>query len=365
MLSKDRLSQLLNSYKEQKQSENLFIDTQSIHWENYYKKNDKFLNLDNLINFRKKQVLSEGLDDSINLKVDLDLFEMLKYFDGNFLKKNLPEKNVGNCEHSVNFLGYWFDYGIIHHLKWYEEIENYIKDNFYVLEIGGGFGSFARIILNNKNVKYFLIDLPEANLMSNYYLQSHFPEKKIFNFSHLKTNKLNESINSYDIFILPPRLLERENIKFDFIVNSRSFMEMNKKIIKEYFDLIQTKIKKNGYFLNINRYFKSTSGEKIKFEEYPYDKLWNVEISKKSFLQTGIHFLLAKRHNIEGNISNELLMIRKLAKDLKIQREKRLNFFKTHIKSIIYQIIKTTLIFLFSKKILRKISKVIFNMSQN
>ena len=51
------------------------------------------------------------------------------------------------------------------------EIENYLKDNFYVLEIGGGFGSFARIILNNKNVKYFLIDLPEANLMSNYYLQ--------------------------------------------------------------------------------------------------------------------------------------------------------------------------------------------------
>lgn len=365
MLSKDHLLQLLNSYKEQKKSENLFIDTQSIHWENYYQNNDKFLNLDNLINFRKNQVLSEGLDDSMNLQVDLDLFEMLKYFDGNFLKKNLPEKNVGNCEHSVNFLGYWFDYGIIHHLKWYEEIENYIKNNFYILEIGGGFGSFARIILKNKNVKYFLIDLPEANLMSNYYLQSHFPEKKIFNFSHLKTNKLNESINSYDIFILPPRLLERENIKFDFIVNSRSFMEMNKKIIKEYFDLIQTKIKKNGYFLNINRYFKSTSGEKIKFDEYPYDELWNVEISKKSFLQTGIHFLLAKRNNVEGNISNELLMIRKSAKDLKIQSAKRLNFFKTHIKRVIYQIIKITLIFLLSKKILRKISKVISNMSQN
>ena len=38
MLSKDYLSQLLNSYKEQKQSENLFIDTQSVHWKNYYKK---------------------------------------------------------------------------------------------------------------------------------------------------------------------------------------------------------------------------------------------------------------------------------------------------------------------------------------
>ena len=70
------------------------------------------------------------------------------------------------------------------------------------------------------------------------------------------------------------------------------------------------------------------------------DKLISGPISKKSFLQTGIHFLLAKRNNVEGNISNELLMIRKSAKDLKIQSAKRLNFFKTHIKRVIYQIIK-------------------------
>lgn len=364
MLSKDYLSQLLKNYKEQKQNENLFIDTQSIHWKNYYKKNDKFLNLDNLINFRKNQVLSEGLDDAMNLRSNLNLFELLKYFDGYFLKKNLPDKNVGNCEHAVNFLGYWFDYGIIHHLKWYEEIENYIKNNFYILEIGGGFGSFARIILNNKNVKYFLIDLPEANLMSNYYLQSHFPEKKIFNYSHLKTKKLNESIDSYDIFILPPRILEKENIKFDFIINSRSFMEMSQKTIKEYFDLIQAKIKKKSYFLNINRYLKSTSGEEIKFDEYPYDKFWNIEISKKSFLQTAVHFLLTKRHNVEGNISNELLTIKNLAKEFRVSRMKRFNLIKIYIKNFIYKILKTTLIFLFSKKILKKISKVIHNMSE-
>ena len=60
-------------------------------------------------------------------------------------------------------------------------------------------------------------------------------------------------------------------------------MEMNKKTIKEYFDLIQSNVKSDGYFLNINRYLKSTVGEDIKFDEYPYDNLWNVEISKKSF----------------------------------------------------------------------------------
>ena len=119
--------------------------------------------------------------------------------------------------------------------------------------------------------------------MSNYYLQSHFPKKKIFNYSDLKTNSVSKVINDYDIFILPPRILENENIKFDFIINTRSFMEMNKKIIKEYFNFIQKKINQNGYFLNINKYLKSTVKEDIKFEEYPYDENWKVEISKKFF----------------------------------------------------------------------------------
>ncbi len=364
MLSKDNLSQLLKAYKEQKKDENLFLDTQSIHWENYFKKNDKFCNLDNLINFRKNQLLSKGLDDAAILQNSFNLIEALKYFKGDFLKKNLPEKNVGNCEYSINFLGHYFDYGIIHHLKWYEEVEKYIQKNSLILEIGGGFGSFSRIVLNNRNVKYFLVDLPEANLMCNYYLQSHFPEKKIFNYSNLKENKLNECLNNYDVFILPPRILEKEDIKFDFIINSRSFMEMNKKIIKEYFDLIQNKINQNGYFLNINRYLKSTVNEDIKFDEYPYDNYWNVEISKKSFLQSGVHFLLTKRHNVAGNINDELLMIKKTAKKLKYPGTNILNSFKSSIKKFAWLIIKSTLSFLFSKNILKKISKVIYNISE-
>ena len=363
MISEVIISKLLNNYKDQKKNESSFIDAQSVHWDHYFKENDKFYNSENLINFRKNLILSQGLDDSTNLQNILNLFEVLKYFDSNYLKKNLPEKNIGNCEHAVNFLGYYFDYGIIHHLKWYEEVQKYIQDEFNVLEIGGGFGSFARIILNNKNIKYFSIDLPEANLMSNYYLQSHFPKKKIFNYSDLKTNSVSKVINDYDIFILPPRILENEKIKFDFIINTRSFMEMNKKIIKEYFNFIQKKINQNGYFLNINKYLKSTVKEDIKFEEYPYDENWKVEISKKSFLQPNIHFLLTKRQSNKGDIGNELLSIKHCLK--KKNEIKMMSLFRRYVKKIIWLIGKKILIFLFSKKILKKISNVIYNISED
>ena len=65
----------------------------------------------------------------MNLQNKLNLMEVLDILTIIF-KKNLP-KNIGNCHNSVNFLGYWFDYGIIHHLKWYEKIESYIQNNFY------------------------------------------------------------------------------------------------------------------------------------------------------------------------------------------------------------------------------------------
>ena len=357
-------SYLIDVYKKTKEDEKLFIHNQSIHWDKHYKENTEFYNLENLINFRKNQILSEGLDDAMNLQNSFNLLEALKYFDGNFLRKHLPEKNVGNCHCSINFLGYWFDYGIIHHLKWYEEIEKYIKNNSIILEIGGGFGSLARIIINDKKCKYFLIDLPEANLMSNYYLQNFFPEKKIFNYSDYKDKLLEDVIQNYDIFILPPGTLDKQNIKFDFIINSRSFMEMNKKIIKEYFNLIQSKVNSDGYFLNINRYLKSTVGEDIKFDEYPYDNLWNVEISKKSFLQDHIHFLLVQRKINEGNIKNELLKLKNSNKKYKNSILDRLMLIKYYIKRFAWLTVKTILTNLFTKKFLKKLAKVIYNISE-
>ena len=356
-------SYLIDVYKKTKEDEKLFIHNQSIHWDKRNKENEKFYNLENLINFRKNQILSEGLDDAMNLQNSFNLLEALKNFDGNFLKKHLPEKNVGNSQYSINFLGYWFDYGIIHHLKWYEEIEKYIKNNSFILEIGGGFGSLARIIINDKKCKYFLIDLPETNLVSNYYLQNYFPEKKIFNYSDYKEKILEDNIKDYDIFILPPKTLDKQNIKFDFIINTRSFQEMNKKTIKEYFNLIQSKVKSYGYFLNINRYFKSTVGEDIKFNEYPYDNLWNAEISKNSFLQDNHHFLLVQRQINEGNIKNELLKLKNYNKNYENSIFGRLPLIK-HFKKFVWLISKTILINLFTKKFLKKLAKVIYNFSE-
>ena len=141
-------------------------------------------------------------------------------------------------------------------------------------------------------------------------------------------------------------------------------MEMNKKIIQEYFNLIQSKVKSDGYFLNINRYLKSSVGEDIKFKEYPYDNLWNVEISKKSFLQDHVHFLLVQRVINEGNIKNELLKLKNSNKKYKSSIFGRLMLIKNYIKRFVWLTVKTILTNLFTKKFLKKLAKVIYNISE-
>ena len=358
---KKNFEYLLDVYKYSLSKKDLFSQDRSVHWDKKFEKNDKFFSLDNVENFRKNTNLSDGLDDSANLQNKLDLLDLLDDdFDHQFLRRTLPEKNIGNSNYSKNILGYYVDYGIIHHLKWYEKIEKYITPKSTILEIGGGFGSLARIIIKNKNVKYFLIDLPEANLISNYYLKNNFPEKKILNFKEFKFGTLHEQVSKYDIFILPPNVIDKENINFDFIINTRSFMEMNKKIIKKYFELIHNKLKNNGLFLNINKYSKSTVGENINFYEYPYDVFWDVIISEESYLQNNMIFLLTKRKKQAGQILQELENIKNQKKSI---NKKNIYYRKLqhNIKKIILLILKKFLILVLGKKNIKKISRILMN----
>ena len=164
-------------------------------------------------------------------KNKLDMMELLELFDLEFLKKNLPTKNVGNCNFSINFLGFYFDYGIIHHLKFFEEISKIIfKKSKVICEIGGGFGSLARIIIDNHETKYILMDLPEANLLSSFYLKEHFPKKKFYLYNNYLEDPLLKNLDNFDIYILPPWCKFEKSLKIDCFINTRSMMEMNKNI---------------------------------------------------------------------------------------------------------------------------------------
>ena len=317
------------------------------HWNYYFRDTKKFFDVQNLINFRNKNLLSNGLDDSLLItkfeNKDEIIENILNYIGQDFFHKNLNKKNIGNCESFVSYKDMKIDFNDLLKMHWCKDLQENV---FYrskidnICEIGGGYGNFARIILNNYKCKYFLIDLPHANLISSYYLKNNFPDKKIYLYSDYQKeiNNIisNENYNKHDIFILTPWCNLPKKISVDLFINAKSMMEMNFNMIVKYFSLIQSKISAEGFFLNINRYEKDSVGYPVRIHEYPYDKNWEVILSKQSIIQNKIHFLITKRNfeNTKNGINAELNKIKIIAKKF-YRRRSLFDKFKKYLKKLL------------------------------
>ncbi len=288
----------------------------SLHWERV---DSKKFNLENLKKFRNNSILSSDFDDTSDT-FSFRLFrDVVQDTSEEYVLKNLPKENIGNSNYLIKYKNSYFNENKLIQISWFSTLEKTVlkKNKISTLcEIGGGYGSFAEIFINNYDVKLFSIDLPETNILNAFYLSRAFPNKKFYLFDdYEKYNFLSyDDFQKNDIIILPPNCNVDEKIKIDFFMNSRSMMEMNFQAIKSYFDFIHSHCHENSFFLNINRYEKNSVGETIRICEYPYDKDWEVVISKQSFNQKAIHFLLTKRNFAKSDIFQELHNIKEIGK---------------------------------------------------
>ena len=286
----------------------------SKHWKKFFHNNINNIKTNDLIGFRKISSLSAGLDEHTDRITTFNLLEeLLKKIDKKFILDNLDEHNIGQSSTNFKYENYYIDYQILSKIYWLELLNKNIKVNKIksICEIGGGFGAFAKILQKNFNSRILLIDLPEANMLSSFYLTRALPDKRFYLYDDYKKNNflsLSDFLQN-DIFILPPDCNIDPLIHFDLFVNSRSMQEMNFLVIKKYFKFIRKHINVNGFFLNINRYEKDSVGYPVRIFEYPYDKNWKVLFSGPLFNEENHHFLLTRRldkNNKESNILNEL-----------------------------------------------------------
>jgi putative sugar O-methyltransferase len=285
----------------------------SQHWERYDLRKKLYIK-SNLFNFRNNK-LSDGLDDQNLLKsIKKNYRKLIKITKKKFLIKNLLNKNIGNLKNFETYEGKILDFGQLFFIYWLYLLKQNIKKTNFICEIGSGYGGFAEKILRNyPGSKYLIIDLPEANFLSSYFLSKNFPNKNILLAYEKKREIIYKSdFDKYDIIIIPPWFKVR-GIKFDLFINTRSMMEMDKDIIFKYFEFIQNNISDKGYFFNVNRYFKNTVKKPLKLIDYPYDNNWNTIISQPSFQQRHIRILLTQRSkNPKKSIQEEFKKIKKI-----------------------------------------------------
>ena len=286
----------------------------SKHWQKFINNKFEQITFDKLENFRNNG-LSDGLDNSrlfskndLNNKIDefKSNIKKLGYKFENILKI-FDDKNLGNNNIYLKIDKYFIDYNQLSIALVFIIIEKYVlnKNNIInnVLEIGAGYGNLSKMLLLQNNVKYFLVDLPENLLLQIYYLNKSYPELKIY----LNMNKKVDvrDLENFDLFFFTPDQIHHieDNIKFDLAINSSSFSEMEKDSINEYFNFIQKKINSDGFFFNLNRYFKDSVNQKIRFYEFPYDYYWKKKYSDVFIGFRRLHCLITQR---VANKNNEI-----------------------------------------------------------
>lgn len=157
------------------------------------------------------------------------------------------------------------------------------KKSLNILEIGAGHGGLA-LALNSifPSSQYWICDLPESLLFSGSYLQCTNPKKKTILIDDFK-NKPQGNLPS--IFLLPNFLfpeLERNNFKFDLIINTLSLSEMNEQQIRTYAKGISNLLAENMVFFEQNQ--DNSHCEGVNCHNYLKDYFKNKMIIKSKIL---------------------------------------------------------------------------------
>lgn len=144
------------------------------------------------------------------------------------------------------------------HIHFIKQNTNFDKIN-NIIELGAGIGLLGAAFLKlKKNIKYFIIDIPPALFISEYYLKS--LNYKVFGYEDLLNSK-NDNINfdSYQVICIPTwRIDLLKNIRTDLFINIHSFQEMEKEQTLNYLDKISQNAPNYIFLLNaINGHFKT------------------------------------------------------------------------------------------------------------
>jgi putative sugar O-methyltransferase len=120
-----------------------------------------------------------------------------------------------------------------------------------IIELGGGYGRTAYVFLKIlQNLKYIVVDIPPALYISERYLSSQFPQKKVFRFRPFNDYAdIREEFSCSELaFFLPNQLDLLPDKVADLCINISSLHEMRPDQIQYYFRQIDRLTAKAFYF---------------------------------------------------------------------------------------------------------------------
>jgi putative sugar O-methyltransferase len=178
---------------------------------------------------------------------------------------------------------------VLEYLSIVVDSDNHAGDIQSIMELGAGYGRTAYVFLKlMPDVKYVVVDIPPALYVSERYLSSQFPEKRIFKFRPFTGYAdIEDELSHCQIaFFLPNQLELLPDKMFDLCINISSLHEMRLDQIDFYLRLIDRLTRR--FF-----YMKQWKVSRIPFEnivitekDYPIPSNWTIEYWRETRVQT-------------------------------------------------------------------------------
>ena len=183
------------------------------------------------------------------------------------LLASVTESPIGGSSF-VYYRGQALSEKLLFHTMIVNDIINHItfdnKKRNVVVDIGSGYGGLDRLLSYYiPNSCFILVDLPETLLLTSYFIEANFPNKKIALLSDIidDLDEFELLVLEYDFIIVPPYVVEKiPNESVDLVVNSASLGFMDQEYVNYYLGYIARMLKPLGYFYSLNKEYSDHLG---------------------------------------------------------------------------------------------------------
>jgi putative sugar O-methyltransferase len=134
-----------------------------------------------------------------------------------------------------------------------------------IVDIGSGYGGLDRLLsFYAPNSCFVMVDLPETLLISSYYIEANFPNKKVALLSDIidRLDDFETLVVEYDFIIIPPSIVQKiPNQSVDLVVNTASLGFMETEYVEFYLTEIERILQPLGYFYSLNKEYSDHLGK--------------------------------------------------------------------------------------------------------
>jgi putative sugar O-methyltransferase len=160
-----------------------------------------------------------------------------------------------------------------------------VNDPVVFCEIGAGYGRVPYVVLQAMpNARYFIFDLPESLLLSQYYLTTLFPDAPALLYPESSDRGAEAWKSARIAFGLPDQIRQLPPRSVDMVLNIYSFMEMSTAQVKGYFDAIE-QLDPQGLYIKQHKHEVNLLEQSLLTNElYPVRPSWRKVYEETSVL---------------------------------------------------------------------------------